>query len=150
MALSEVESIRLVESSARYLPTGSQGAPRGRRGGGPLHVQSISLGPRGSLIKDDRLRVLAKYRLVARRGPRKTPAPALRLAVTFEILYKIPPDPQPSPEEISAFCNTNAMLNSWPYWREFVQNTVSRMNLPPLTLPLFRLSPPIGRTKSTR
>ena len=32
----------------------------------------------------------------------------------------------------------NLPLNSWPYLREFVQNTVQRMNLPPLILPFSR------------
>jgi preprotein translocase subunit SecB len=28
-------------------------------------------------------------------------------------------------------------LQIWPYFREFVQNTTSRMNIPPLTLPIL-------------
>lgn len=28
-------------------------------------------------------------------------------------------------------------LQIWPYFREFVQNTTSRMNIPPLTLPIM-------------
>lgn len=32
-------------------------------------------------------------------------------------------------------------LNTWPYFREFVQNMTARMNIPPLTLPLFKSGP---------
>lgn len=34
------------------------------------------------------------------------------------------------------FKNLNVPLNIWPYFREFVQNMVARMDLPNLTLPL--------------
>lgn len=37
------------------------------------------------------------------------------------------------------FANTNGVFNAWPYWRELVQNMVGRMNLPPLTLPVYRI-----------
>ena len=32
-------------------------------------------------------------------------------------------------------------INTWPYFREFVQNMTSRMNIPSLTLPLFKQIP---------
>jgi len=38
-----------------------------------------------------------------------------------------------------AFARTNGIYNAWPYWREFVQNMIARMNLPPLVIPVFRL-----------
>ena len=33
----------------------------------------------------------------------------------------------------------NVPFNSWGYWREFVQSSLSRLGYPPLTLPLFRV-----------
>lgn len=36
------------------------------------------------------------------------------------------------------FQEINLPLNSWPYFREFVQNITQRMNIPPLTLPFVR------------
>ncbi len=41
---------------------------------------------------------------------------------------------------IEAFARTNGVYNAWPYWREFAQSMTSRMGLPPLTLPVFRLT----------
>lgn len=37
------------------------------------------------------------------------------------------------------FGMTNGIYNAWPYWREFVQNTIARMGLPNITLPVFRI-----------
>ena len=37
------------------------------------------------------------------------------------------------------FGKMNGVYNTWPYWREFVQNIISRMGLPRLILPAFRL-----------
>lgn len=41
-------------------------------------------------------------------------------------------------EDIVQFCKMNSVYNSWPYWREFVQNLTNRMELPTLTLPLLK------------
>lgn len=40
---------------------------------------------------------------------------------------------------LEAFGKINGVYNAWPYWREFVQNTVARMGLPPLIVPTFRV-----------
>lgn len=36
------------------------------------------------------------------------------------------------------FSAINLPINTWPFFREFVQNTTQRMSLPPLTLPLLK------------
>jgi len=40
-------------------------------------------------------------------------------------------------EVAAAFGRLNGIYNVWPYWREYVQSTVARLGLPPLTLPLM-------------
>ena len=47
----------------------------------------------------------------------------------------------PSPEEIEAFRQGNAIFNCWAYFREYVQSTVARMNFPPITIPFLRMAP---------
>lgn len=37
------------------------------------------------------------------------------------------------------YINRNLRVNTWPYFREFVQSMTQRVNLPPLTLPLFKI-----------
>lgn len=46
---------------------------------------------------------------------------------------------QPSAEQINAFKEGPAIFNCWPYFREYVQNTVVRMNYPPPTIPFLWL-----------
>ncbi len=61
------------------------------------------------------------------------------IMATYELIYLIPKDMQVTQDELNDFARLNTMFNVWPYWREFVQSTVTRMNLPPLVLPLFRI-----------
>lgn len=150
MASAQLESIRLLQADAEYFPLRGRvvsAAGRPHRG---LYV-SARFFPQARLeAKQKRLRVSVRYLLHARRGPGRESQLALRIRVLFELRYALPEGLRPTSEETTAFSHTNAMLNSWPYWREFVQNTVARMNLPPLTLPLFRLvAPPPPQGKPT-
>jgi hypothetical protein len=56
------------------------------------------------------------------------------------LVYSFPKEMEPVPgaDELKAFADTNAVMNCWPYWRELVQSNVSKMNLPPLVVPLLR------------
>lgn len=38
-------------------------------------------------------------------------------------------------EEIEVFSELNVPYNIWPYWREYIQSTCSRMGLPPIAVP---------------
>lgn len=141
MAESEIMSIRLIEASAAYLPPDGKRLSRSRTERPSLQVQTGPPSARGIVVEPNRLRVVVKYRLRATRGGPRSRTPAIGIRATFELFYLLPSELAPTPTEISAFCKTNVLLNSWPYWREFVQSTISRMNLPPLTIPLFRFSP---------
>jgi hypothetical protein len=55
--------------------------------------------------------------------------------------YEIDEGYEPTPEEIAAFSESNAVFNCWPYFRELVQSTLTRMNYPPLSIPFLRLIP---------
>ncbi|RME41901.1 MAG: hypothetical protein D6788_00185 [Planctomycetota bacterium] len=57
----------------------------------------------------------------------------------FEARYLLPEDANPSEEAIAFFACTNGVFNLWPYWREFVQSMASRMGLPRLTVPTYRI-----------
>jgi preprotein translocase subunit SecB len=37
-----------------------------------------------------------------------------------------------------AFADYNGVFNAWPYWREFVNNMTARLQLPQLTLQVYR------------
>ena len=55
--------------------------------------------------------------------------------------YELAAGFRPSRNAINAFKQGNAIFNCWPYFREYVQNTVVRMNYPPPTIPFLRLMP---------
>jgi preprotein translocase subunit SecB len=58
----------------------------------------------------------------------------------FELLYGLPKGFDVEQEELDAFAETNGVFNAWPYFREFIHNMMTRMGLPPLTIPLYRVS----------
>jgi hypothetical protein len=60
-----------------------------------------------------------------------------RLAVAYELTEGY----EPTPEQIEAFRQGNAIFNCWSYFREYVQNSVARMNFPPVTIPFLRMVP---------
>ncbi len=76
--------------------------------------------------------------------------PLVLVECTWEADYRLAEKYQPTPEAVKAFKDGNAVFNCWPYFREYVQNTITRMNLPPLTLPLLRLLPKLPKTKAAR
>ena len=65
----------------------------------------------------------------------------VKIACRFDGTYGVRKDFQPTEEQIQAFHRGNAIFNCWPYFREYVQSTVGRLNYPPLTVPFLRLMP---------
>ncbi len=92
----------------------------------------------------------------ARGEPGLKAKPFLDVDCTWEVDYRLAPGYRPEARIVKAFKDGNAVFNCWPYFREYLQNTVVRMNLPPLTVPLLRLLPkavkqtPARKTSSPR
>jgi hypothetical protein len=64
----------------------------------------------------------------------------LVIRASFVLLYSVSSFDGIDDEHIEAFAAINGVFNAWPYWREFVQNTTSRMGLAkPIVIPVFRL-----------
>lgn len=57
----------------------------------------------------------------------------------FELSYQVPVDEKFSSDELKGFGKVNAVFNAWPYWRELVQSSLTRMAMPVLTVPVYRL-----------
>jgi hypothetical protein len=75
----------------------------------------------------------------------------------LEARYVLRPGYAPTPEEVVAFQEANAVYHCWPFFREFVQGTSVRTGYPPVPIPLLRLSiekpssaKPIKRTKALK
>jgi len=60
-----------------------------------------------------------------------------RIESSFSLDYRMSGDEPAGVEEVAAFAKVNGIYNAWPYWREYVQSTASRMGLPPLVLPVL-------------
>jgi len=96
----------------------------------------ISLNNRATYEQqEDRLKVTHKFFLKTDIPENQKEAP-LKISATFRLTF-ISKHPLKK-EFFEIFKQINLPLNSWPYFREFVQSTTQRMNIPPLTLPFFK------------
>lgn len=66
-------------------------------------------------------------------------SPGLAIRAAFALDYELPPAAGFEESRLRAFAMTNGVYNAWPYWREYVQSTTTRMGLPPIIVPVFRL-----------
>ncbi len=84
-------------------------------------------------FENDRLIVTTKYTLTTKRKSKKS---ILNIEATyileFNSKYEINDDFFEIYKEISL------PLNTWPFFREFVNSITARMNIPPLVLPLLK------------
>lgn len=65
--------------------------------------------------------------------------PAISVKAEYELKYRLPQTFKAPRRDLHIFAAVNGVFNAWPYWRELIQSIATRMNLPPLTLPLYRL-----------
>jgi hypothetical protein len=68
-------------------------------------------------------------------------ADAIKISCEFEASYALNNGYEPNAGEVEAFQKGNAILNCWPFFREFVQSTVVRMDLPAPPIPFLLLAP---------
>jgi hypothetical protein len=66
----------------------------------------------------------------------------LFIKALFEIHYKFGSDDQLDDHHLAAFGHNVGIQNVWPYWREYVQSTTTRMGLPGMMVPLVRFGSP--------
>lgn len=84
--------------------------------------------------EDNSVSVHRAYILTASSGAKKDFA--LRLTCTFRLKYSS--KTTLTEDFMQIFEDQNIPMNTWPYFREFVQGMTQRMNIPPLTLPLLK------------
>lgn len=67
------------------------------------------------------------------------------LKAEYAAFYRLPDGYQMPSDEVGLwFASQNGVYNAWPFLRELSHSLISRMGLPPLALPLFRLPPKPG------
>jgi hypothetical protein len=89
----------------------------------------------------------------AKKPDEKKPEPVVLVECAYEVDYALREGFELTPEQVKAFKDGNAIFNAWPYFREYLQNNLQRMGLPPLTAPFLRLQPkakPRKREKDER
>jgi len=137
-ARSELQNISLVDSNATLSPTFVE------RG---YHVSSegwsidVGFDRRKVWLKGKTLCTLIRFKFAAKERGAGAKTPVVSITATFFAEYQLAEGFLPDTKEQRAFLATNAIFNCWPFWREYVKSTATRMNLPPLTLPFFRILP---------
>lgn len=122
----EVQAVNLIESLAK------------RSLGGDLAREvKIRFAVRTSLSDDKKIvSVFPRFQVTA--GPENGKLPDLVIEAEFAILYSISSTEGLDEPNFKAFGELNGVFNCWPYWREYVQQTTTRMGLPPLVIPVYR------------
>ncbi len=101
---------------------------------GKLNINTKS---RVKFTQDDKsLNVIYSYNLLLF-IPEKNVKVAL-IKVNFEIIFIKLKKIEISKDFFEIFKEVSLKYTLWPYFREFVQNMILRMNLPPLTLPMVK------------
>jgi preprotein translocase subunit SecB len=78
------------------------------------------------------------FRLRAEWLDQRDEAAPFEIEGTFVAFYSLESIENFTDENLQAFAQVNGVFNVWPYWRELAQSMVSRMGLPPFTVPVFR------------
>ncbi len=85
-----------------------------------------------------RIRVTVDFSLRAfHEAPENPQTAPLFVEVGFALTYALTSDEGIDDEKVDAFGRMNGVYNAWPYIRELVQSTITRMSLPALTLPVL-------------
>ncbi len=126
----EFEDIKLVSSECKQTPEAASGK----------HVLNLDCDVETEFDeKNNMILVFPKFSLTAIKENNEGVSD-LSILAQFILLYKLKEDTKLTKKNFEAFGKINGVYNAWPYWREFVQNTASRMGLPSLVVPVFRLA----------
>lgn len=131
IAKADLQDIRLVESSCKAFSQESNQP-------GEVDVR-LNWTAKAILRAAGLFSVLADLEVILL-PPGSSPLDGARVTARLELRYQIPQDLQIHEGLLDEFAKLNGIYNAWPYWREFVQNTLVRMGLPPLALPLYRVT----------
>lgn len=125
----EIIDVRLIDSNCLQTPEASRGK----------QLVDYNYSVETKLEKEhSQVLLFPTFKMTAKPDKSAGDEPSLSIQARFLLAYKINSLKGITKKNIEAFGNTNGIYNAWPYWREFVQNTIARMGLPKLTIPVFR------------
>lgn len=124
---------------------------------GPPSAPSLTIDPpqykaASTLSRDVKcLDLLMKMVLVARDGGANGPE-RVRISCDVSLRYSFGDLPaELEGEPLRHFSELNGLVNAFPYFRELVQSATSRMGLPPLILPLLKMTrPPVAKKPTAK
>jgi hypothetical protein len=117
------------------------------RGGGSEEPLAVKFHFRSKRVEAEPrvLRVVVAFKMTGSAAGAESPAVAVES--DFEADYVLQEGFELTAEAANAFKDGNAIFNMWPYFREYLQNSLARMGLPPLTAPFLRLQPKPPKVK---
>ena len=86
--------------------------------------------------------VFVDFRFSAVRDEGENLEPCVSVESTFLVSYTAENLTGLKAENFDSFGALNGVFNAWPYWRELLHNTISRMGLPAFVLPVLRVGSP--------
>lgn len=106
--------------------------------------EALSVGvrftPQDVLVQDGCVRAVTFFEcIITRSSDEENVDPLAKFECFLAATYHLHGNFSPSTEELSAFHRANVIFNCWPYFREFVQTSASRMNIPPPPIPFVKV-----------
>lgn len=128
---ANLQNVRLIAANCLLRPSGLKG---------PYEID-ISHSTNIQINKEKKvIVVLPTFALVARVVEKKGNTPDYEISASFALSYSVESFEGLKEENFYSFGEANGIYNAWPYWREFVQSTTSRMGISQLTVPVFRIA----------
>lgn len=138
----EIQNVRLLASTSRQTTLVASPQIEVRFS----HGVDINVDREKSLVA-----VVPRFVMQAFPADQKDKEVAVEVEAVFLLTYSVSDLKGLSKSHYESFAQTNGVYNAWPYWREYLQNAITRMGLPALTVPVFRIgSPPKKPSKSSR
>lgn len=105
----------------------------------PLCI-GINFTPSGVSVSGDVVHARTSYECLISKSPGDQESDIVaRFACVLDATYQLQESYRPSHSELSAFHKANVVFNCWPFFREFVQTSAARMNVPPPPIPFIRV-----------
>jgi len=89
------------------------------------------------LHEGDLLDVTTYFTFVGLSPKDETGGTVVDVQAAFALRYALTQDTPREQVHVEAFARVNGLFNAWPYWREFLQSTLTRFDIPPFPLPLL-------------
>ncbi len=137
----QIRNVRCVEFRGRVIP---QANPT------PLAVTYKVTAQTSVDSANSTIKVLASFVMEAKPEDAKAASAVVEASASIELEYVCSDAGSFDDETIQSFGRINGVYNAWPYWREYVQSAVTRMGLPPLVVPVYRIMDAVGKPEAPK